>query len=98
MNEKAVKLARVINRFAGTLVKRSYDEAPKPEVTAEDDVPAIVAKQAAAETKVPHKLPRKVKRWWASLDHKKKGRATKYWQQVADHSREARALEAEANP
>lgn len=96
MNEKAVKLARVINRAAGTLVKRSYDEAPKPEVTG--DVAKDVAAQVAATTKVPHKLPRKVKRWWATLDHKKKGRATKYWKQVADHNREARALEAEANP
>lgn len=93
MNEKAAKLARVINRAAGTLVKRSYEDVQMPALTG--DVAADVAAQAGATTKRPHKLTRKVKRWWNSLSHKERGFASHYWKQVADHSREARALAIE---
>lgn len=63
MNDKAVKLARRINRKAGTLVKVS--KVPV------DDRGVRVARA--------HKVPRKVKRWWASLDHRKRGKATRHW-------------------
>ena len=66
MNEQATKLARRINRKAGTLVKASRIPV--------DDRGIRVAKA--------HKVPRKVKRWWASLDHRARGRASMYWKRT----------------
>jgi hypothetical protein len=32
------------------------------------------------EAKLPHKLPRKVKRHWATLSHRMRGRVTRHWE------------------
>ena len=63
MNQKAVKLARRINRIAGIIVKKSkidpFDPNPKPT-----------------------KLAGAVKLWWATQNHKARGRATKVWRKA----------------
>jgi len=67
MNQKAAKLARRVNRRAGTLGKRGSE--------------------------LPHKLPRKVKRWWAGLDHRTRGRAAAHWRAATPHPLDQRAVE-----
>jgi hypothetical protein len=41
-------------------------------------------KNRAGATK-PHKVPRKVKRHWAGLDHRARGRMSRYWIGATPH-------------
>jgi hypothetical protein len=73
MNQKAAKLARRINRKAGTLVK----------------VSKVPVNDRGVRVANAHKVPRKVKRWWASLTARDRGKASAHWRRAVPYPKKA---------
>jgi hypothetical protein len=94
MNAKAARLGRQLNRTFGTLVKRNALELPFPMLTR----PAA-SSSAPSRPMRADKLPRTVKRWWASLDHRTRGRARAHWSDGTNvaHEVNSRAAKQAAN-
>lgn len=77
MNQKHAREARIINRVAGTLVKK--EERP-------------VDDRGVVWGSARHKLPRAVKRMFERKNHREKGRVTRFWRGGVAHSLKARGI------